>query len=281
MPDIVITKSNGDQELFNQEKLVRSLKRSQASEEEIERVLKHVASRLREGMTTGVIYSIAYKALNDRKGKNPNAIRYALKQSVMELGPSGFPFELFVARIYAELGYMCQTGVMVQGRCIEHEVDILAHKGDEVICIEAKFHNESYLKSDTKVALYVKSRFDDLVGQPINIDGKQKHVSKGILVTNTSFTDNDQAYVSCVGTFELISWNFPEDGSLLDYIEQYGLQPITAIPDLTKGEITRLIDLGIIMCHDIKAHPGALDKANIKKSKQKSVFETLDLICKK
>ena len=280
MPDFVITKNNGDQELFNQDKLIRSLKRSQASEQEIERVLAHVTSKLREGMTTGEIYSIAHKALSATKGKNPNAIRYALKQSVMDLGPSGFPFELFVARIFAELGYMCQTGVMVQGHCIEHEVDILAHKGDEVICIEAKFHNEPYLKSDTKVALYVKARFDDLVGQKIQIDGQYKHVSKGILITNTNFTDNAQAYVSCIGTFGLISWNFPEEGSLLDHIERYNLHPITAIPELSKSDVTRLIEQGIIMCTDIREHPNVLDRLNIKRSKQESILETISIICK-
>lgn len=280
MADIVITKSNGDQELFNQDKLIRSLRRSQASDEEIERVIALVSSRLRQGMTTGEIYSIARKALNADKSKNPNAIRYGLKQSVMDLGPSGFPFELFVARIYAELGYMCQTGVMVQGNCIEHEVDILAHKGDEVICMEAKFHNEPYLKSDTKVALYVKARFDDLIGQKIKIDGQYKHVTKGILITNTNFTDSAQAYVSCMGTFDLISWNYPEDGSLLDLIEKFNLHPITTIPELSKSVVTRLIEQGVIMCADITSHPGVLDKLNIKKSKQQSIHETISLLCK-
>jgi hypothetical protein len=280
MPDFVITKSNGDQELFNSQKLVQSLKRSQASDSEIEQVLAHVSSKLRNGMTTGEIYSIAHKALTAKQNKNPNAIRYALKQSVMDLGPSGFPFELFVARIFAELGYMCQTGVMVQGHCIEHEVDVLAHKGDEVICIEAKFHNEPYLKSDTKVALYVKARFDDLMGQKIYVDGTYKHVTKGILITNTNFTDNAKAYVSCVNTFDLISWNHPQGMSLLNYIEKYSLHPITAIPELSKSDVTRLIEQGIIMCSDVKDHPAVLDRLNIKKSKQESIFETIDLICK-
>lgn len=280
MPEIVITKSNGDQELFNQDKLIRSLRRSQADEDEIAHVLAYVSSKLRDRMTTGEIYALAYKALTAKQAKNPNAIRYSLKQAVMDLGPSGFPFELFVARIYAQMGYMCQTGVMVQGHCIEHEVDILAHKGDEVICIEAKFHNEPYLKSDTKVALYVKARFDDLVGQEIHIDGKTKHVTKGILITNTNFTDNAQAYVACMGNFELISWNYPEEDNLLSMIEKYRLHPITAIPELSKSDITRLIEQGIIMCADISAHPGVLDKLNIRKSKQKAIFESLDIICK-
>lgn len=279
MPDFVITKSNGDQELFDQEKLIRSLKRSMATDAEVSRVLSHVSSKLRDGITTGEIYALAHKALAGFQKKNPNAIRYALKQSVMDLGPSGFPFELFVARIFAELGYMCRTGVMVQGHCIEHEVDILAHKGEEVVCIEAKFHNEPYLKSDTKVALYVKARFDDLIGQKIQIDGQYKNVTKGILITNTNFTDNAQAYVSCMGKFDLISWNHPSKGNLLELIETHGLHPITAIPELSKSDVTRLIEQGVIMCTDIKEHPDVLARLNIRQGKQQSILETIDLIC--
>jgi len=279
MADTIITKSNGDQEVFDDSKLIRSLKKAQATESEIELVLNHVRSRLRNGMSTTDIFALAHKTLLGYQKKNPNAIRYSLKQSIMELGPSGFPFETFVARVFVEMGYTCQTGLMVQGHCIQHEVDILAHKGDEVICIEAKFHNEPYMKSDTKVALYVKARFDDLVGQQIKIDGHTKHVSKGILITNTNFTDTAHDYVGCIGTYDLISWNTPEDKSLLDHIEMYKLYPITVIPELSKREVTALLGQGVIVCADLKKHKGVLDKIGIKPKRQHTIFETIDMIC--
>lgn len=279
MPDIIITKSNGDQEVFDESKLVRSLKKAQATDSEIEGVLNYVSSRIKNGMSTTDIFALAHKVLIDYQKKNPNAIRYSLKQSIMELGPSGFPFETFVARVFVEMGYSCRTGVMVQGGCIQHEVDILAHKGDEVICIEAKFHNEPYMKSDTKVALYVKARFDDLISQKITIDGHTKHISKGILITNTNFTDNAQEYVACQGTYTLISWNKPEDGSLLDLVQKYSLYPITVIPDLSKKEINALLGQGVIICSDIKKHKGVLDKVGIKTKRQHAIFETISAIC--
>lgn len=279
MADTIITKNNGDQEVFNESKLIRSLKKSQATDAEVEQVLSYVQRKLRSGMSTTDIFVLAHKVLEKFQKKNPNAIRYSLKQSIMELGPSGFPFEMFVARIFAELGYICKTGMMVQGHCIQHEVDILAHKDNEVICIEAKFHNEPYMKSDTKVALYVKARFDDLVGQKILIDGHTRHITKGILITNTHFTDTAQDYVNCVGTFELISWNKPDGKGLLQYVETYNLHPITVIPELSKREVISLFEQGIIVCTDIQKHKNVLDKIGIKPKRQQLIFETIKMVC--
>ncbi len=279
MSEIIITKSNGDQEIFDESKLVRSLKKAQATQTEIDNVLYQIHSRLRNGMSTTDIYSLAHSTLSGFQKKNPNAIRYSLKQSIMQLGPSGFPFEQFVARVFVELGYICKTGVMVQGNCIQHEVDILAYKGDEVICIEAKFHNEPYMKSDTKVALYVKSRFDDLIGQKIRLEEKTKHITKGILITNTNFTDNAEKYVQCSGKYDLISWNKPEDKGLLDYIQDYGLHPVTVIPELSKREITSLLEQGVIVCSDIRKQKEVLTKIGIKHKRQHAIMETIDMLC--
>ena len=265
MQDIVILKSDGSQEVFDQEKLIRSLKKSGASEKEITDTVAYVRKKIKPGVTTGDIYALAYKELKAHRKRNPNAIRYSLKNSVMELGPSGFPFEKFVARVFTELGYTTKTGVTIKGHCIEHEVDILAYNGNDVICMEAKFHNEPHLRSDTKVALYVKARFDDLIGEKIKIDEEYKHITKGILITNTNFTDTAYNYVRCVNTFELISWNKPTGKSLLDYIEEFKLYPIGVVPELSRKEIDQLVDLGLLTCTDVLKNPEALDTIEMRK----------------
>ena len=279
MSDIVIIKSNGAEELFSEEKLARSLTRSGASSEEIDQTVRFVKSKIKQGMSTGDIYALAYKELNSHKKRNPNAIRYSLKQSVMELGPTGFPFEKFVARIFNELGYKTSTGIMVQGNCIEHEIDVFAYNETDVICIEAKFHNEPHLRSDTKVALYVKSRFDDLVGQKIKIGEEYRHITRGILVTNTNFTDTAHHYVSCVNTFELMSWNKPNEKNLLYYIETFKLYPIGVVPEISQKEIDLLVERNIMTCADLYKYPQILDELGIKKSKQEIILKTVEEIC--
>jgi hypothetical protein len=279
MADILIVKSNGTKESFNKEKLIRSLQKSGASEEEIQQTVQFVVKNIKTDMSTGDIYALAYKDLKAHRRHNPNAIRYSLKRSVMELGPSGFPFEQFVARIFETIGYTCKTGLFVQGKCIEHEVDIVAYNQTELICMEAKFHNEPHLKSDAKVALYVKARFDDLLGQKIQIGDTHRTITRGILVTNTNFTDTVYQYVECNGTYELLSWNNPDDKNILYYIETYDLYPVGIIPELSKKEIELLVGQGILLCSDLKKNFQILDKINVKKSKQETILNTINSIC--
>lgn len=280
MADIVIIKSNGQEELFSEEKLRRSLQKSGASEDEIDQTVRFVKTKLKKNMTTGGIYALAYKNLNAHKKRNPNAIRYSLKKSIMELGPTGFPFEKFIGRVFNELGYICKTGVMLQGNCIEHEVDVFAYNDTDVICIEAKFHNEPHLRSDAKVALYVKARFDDLIGQKIQTGDTYRHITKGILITNTNFTDTAHHYVSCVNTFELISWNKPREKNLLYYIETFHLYPIGVIPELSQKDIDALVARDILTCLDLKNNFHLLEEIGTRRSKQDLIAVTLKEICK-
>ena len=279
MSDIQVLKSNGTLESFDEQKLIRSLQKSQASEEEILSAVAFVKENLKPNIPTSDLYALAYKTLNTQKKHNPHAIRYALKRSVMNLGPTGFPFERFIARIFEEMGYICDIGVTISGKCIDHEVDIFAHKDKEVICIEAKFHNEPHLKSDTKVALYVKARFDDLLNQKVTVNNNEYVVNKAILITNTTFTDTAHNYVTCVGTFELLSWSRPKEKNLLSYIEELNLYPVTVVPELTKKEIEFLVEQNILTCSDLKKNPNILDQVNIKPNRKKSIIETLSQVC--
>ncbi len=279
MADLVILKSNGEKELFAQEKLTRSLRKSGASDDEIAQTVAYVIAKLKPNMSTGDIYALAYKNLNTHLKRNPNAIRYSLKRSVMELGPTGFPFEKFIARIFNALGYECKTGLILPGKCIEHEVDILAYNAEEVICMEAKFHNEAWTKSDAKVALYVKARFDDLIGQNIKLAGRDRTITKGILVTNTDFTDTVYQYVGCIGAFSLMSWSDPAEKNILNYIEKYSLYPIGVIPELSQKDIAMLVLKDILLCKELKNNPSVMDAVGFRKAKQQVILETINSIC--
>lgn len=280
MTVIQIIKSNGEVELFDENKLIHSLQKSQATQEEISHTLNVIKSKLKSNMTTSDLYSLAYKTLNTIQKHNPNAIRYSLKRSVMNLGPTGFPFERFVARIFEQMGYSCETGLMFAGHCIEHEIDVFAYNGADAICIEAKFHNEPHLKSDAKIALYIKARFDDLLGARVIHNKKEYTINKGILITNTNFTDTVHNYAECVKTFELLSWNKPKDKNLLHYIETYNMYPITVIPGMTKKEIAYLVDNNILTCLDLKNNKTILEKVGIRKSRQDAILTITDQICK-
>jgi Holliday junction resolvase-like predicted endonuclease len=273
-----ITKANGEKEPFDKSKFIDSLKKAGFSEAQIGGALNKIEDSLYEGITTDEIYDRALEALKDIDEVQP-IVKYSLKRAVLELGPTGFPFEQVVSRVYEEMGYKISTGTMLSGKCIDHEVDIIAYKDKELILIETKFHNDPKIKTDTRVALYVKARYDDLLNTTIEIDGKDREVTQALLITNSAFTNNSKRYVKCVGTFDMISWTYPKRNGLLKMIEDVQIHPITSIPYLSKAEKTELIEQGCVFCKDLIQNPQFLEKAKVTGSKRDQVLETAKLIC--
>src|SRR3989344_2574060 len=141
-PHMLVTKADGEQEIFDPAKLEHSLALSGASSTMRAKVLAHVMHELKPGMMTEEIYRHAFDILR-REEVTPVAARYSIKRAVFALGPSGFPFEQFLAEVFRGHGWKAQTGVALNGRCASHEVDVLAEKDGKRIAIEAKFHNDA------------------------------------------------------------------------------------------------------------------------------------------
>lgn len=273
---ISIIKADGTREPFDISKLTISLKRAGATEGAIEDTLSHVEHQLAEGMTTHEIYRKAFEFLD--LAMKPIAVRYSLKRAIMELGPSGFPFEDFVAAIFREKGYETLTGQMVKGFCVEHEIDVVAWNEEKLIMVEAKFHNELGIKSDLKVALYVKARFDDLMKMKFNYGGKERNLDEGWLITNTKFTSTAIEYGSCQGGLHMIGWNYPPHGNLHDMILESRLHPLTCLVSLTGREKKLLLDKGIVLCKTIHANQELLRMIGLTEEKLKEVVKEIDTL---
>lgn len=250
---VYVVKMDGEKELFDVNKLRASLRRAKAPQEMVDDIVEKVELELYDGMSTSNIYKRAYEILE--KAQKPIAARYSLRRALADLGPTGFPFEYFVGEIFRAKGYEVKTGVMVQGRCAEHEVDMVAENETEQISMEIKFHNNIKIKSDMKVALYVKARFDDILAAQEG--DKKKH--KGWLLTNTKFTKNVLSYANCAG-LKLISWSYPEGGSLQDLVEETGLHPLTCLTTLPNREKTLLMNEGLVLCRDVNKNIPLLEK---------------------
>jgi hypothetical protein len=253
--DIYITKADGSRELFNQEKLIGSLLRAGSSRKNANDILEHIQSELTDGMTTKDIYRHAFEMLH--KEDKPIAIRYSLKKAILELGPSGFPFEKFIAEIFKADGFSTLTGQVVNGFCVEHEIDVIAWNKEKLIMCEAKFHNEGGMKSDLKVALYVKARFDDLRKMTFKY-GKERKLDEGWLITNTKFSKTAIEYGSCQGGLIMIGWNYPPKGNLHDMILEAKLHPLTCLTSLKTTHKKALLDLGIVLCKSISENKDIL-----------------------
>lgn len=275
---VYITKADGSKELFEESKLVESLKRVGGTDEIIERVVENVGKEIHDGMTTADIYSRAFRLLHQEA--RPIAAKYSLRRALAELGPNGFPFERFVAEIFKAHGYQTLTDQTVMGGCVPHEIDIVAWNDKKLIMVEAKFHNEFGIKSDVKVALYIKARFDDIRENTFVYGGKKRHLDEGWLITNTKFTDQAIHYGECKG-LKMIGWNYPKKGNLEDIIEDLRLHPFTCLASLSNVHKKALLERGVLLCRDIRNAPHILKEIGLDSAKAAEVLSEIDLVCGK
>ena len=269
----IVIKSTGKKEAFDIEKFKRSLQRSGAHPDIINYISKEV--ELKPNLrTTKDIYTFAMKRL--KKLSRPLAARYNLKMALIELGPSGFPFEHYVAQLFREQGYKTEVSVVVNGNCVNHEIDVFGKKDNTHLIIESKFHNRYGLKSDVKVALYVKARFDDIM-QYYN-DRHSAIRLKTLLVTNTQFTTQAIAYANCVN-LSMLGWGYPKDKSLEQLIVQNHLIPITALTTLNKKQKRSLMKDGCVLCRDVTRHKDDLKKLGLNQTQIKKIVDEAKGVC--
>lgn len=273
---ITITKADGTKELFEESKLVESLKNAGGSEQIIDEVIDHVSKEMYDGMPTSEIYKKAFELL--RKHSMPMAVKYSLRRALSELGPDGFPFEKYISRIFQAWGYETLTDQTVLGVCVSHEMDVVAWNKEKLIMVEAKFHNELGMKSDMKVALYIKARFDDLKGTVFNYGGVERKLSEGWLVTNTKFTDQAIKYGECEG-LKMLGWNYPQKGNLQDIIEELHLHPFTCLASLSNAHKKTLLSKGVVLCTDILNQPHLLKEAGMKQAEAEEVLAEVRSVC--
>lgn len=273
---INIIKYSGEVEAFNIEKLKRSLRHSKASEQLILEIVDEVQKHLKEGITTKRIYEIAYTFLK-QKSKSGSA-RYKLKKAIIEFGPTGFPFEKFIGKILDYEGFKIDVGVIMQGHCVTHEVDVTAVKENEHYLVECKFHSDQGRNCNVKIPLYIQSRFKDLEIQWLKNKDHSLKFHKGWVYTNTRFSTDAIQFGECVG-LGLVSWDYPEQNSLKYKIDRSRLYPITALSLLSKQDKLNILNKGIVLCSEICDNPELLNDLEIATSKKKRILREANELC--
>lgn len=264
-----IKKSSGDYEPFSERKLQRSILRTGISPKSSRVISKEVARKIHPGSSTKEIYRHTVKLI--KKKSSLAAIHYSLKKSLLDLGPAGYEFEKLIAKYFEALGFTTSTDVVLQGKFVSHEVDVIATKNQESYFTECKFHN-SGRKNDIKTALYVKSRWDDLKSGP---DGR--YLSGYFLASNTAFTKDAITYSKGVG-LNLLGINAPEDEGLLDKIKIYKLYPITSLIRLKKQYKSILLNKQIILCSELLHQESFLLKLGMSKEEVIQLFSDINYL---
>jgi hypothetical protein len=264
-----VIKADGKKEYFSEEKLIASIKRARIPQLLQREVLEHIKSKMYDGISTAEIYQHILEFLET--APHPySQTRYSLKESIMMLGPTGYPFEDFIAKILESFGYKTKVRQILAGKCVTHEIDIVADKDDKTSMIEAKFHNNPGIKSEIHVALYTYARFQDVK--------ERNKIDRAWIVTNTKTTTDANTYAQCMG-MKIISWSYPEGESLRDLIERSGLHPVTILTSLSHANKMTLLERHIVVCKDIQQNPSLLDTLPMSKEERAKTLQEVQVIC--
>ena len=233
-----LVKSSGEVERFNSKKIYNSIRKAGGSGKIANSAVKAVRAKFHPGIQSSEILEIILDHLKDEPGV---AQRYDLKRAVMALGPSGFPFERYFARILEYYGYKTTLDNKLHGKRIIQEVDIVAKKPGEKWMVECKYHNQTGTISRLHPAMYTYARFLDL--------GKYKF-TRPWLVTNTKCSHDAVAYAEGVGE-RVTSWNYPKEESLLRLIDDKKIYPITILKEMSPKILEKLYSLDLIVANDL------------------------------
>jgi hypothetical protein len=271
-----ILKASGEMVSFSTVKLRKSLAHSGAPPEVVSTIVNAVSAQVYEGMPTQEIYSRAFSMLKNYR--ESCASKYKLKKAIYELGPTGFPFERFIREMLNHSGYKTKINQKYRGRCVSHEIDVVATNREGTRLIECKFHSDPGKKCDVKVPLYIHSRFQDIARKAFDSTDRDPHQKPGWVVTNTRFTFDAQKYGTCVGLY-LLSWNYPSKNSLKRRIDRFGLYPITVSTLLSGSEKELLLGRGPVLCQQILKGPYFLDQIGVSKTRKNKILNEFRQLC--
>ena len=271
-----IIKANGEHVGFSEKKLRESLLKAGADTNRINEIISKVSSQLYPGISTKKIYKTAYAML--KSSERHLAARYHLKKALMELGPSGYSFEKYIGELMKIQGYQVRIGIIQEGICVQHEVDVIAESKDRRLMIECKYHNQQGVFCDVKIPLYIHSRFVDIELAILRKKNKTKQF-EGWLITNTRFSKDALQYGNCIG-LKLIGWDYPVHNGLKDLIDNFRLYPITCLTSLTKNEKMILLDKKIVLCNELKKDEELLETIGLKEPRLSHARREINQLCK-
>lgn len=232
-----VIKYSGEVEQFNPRKIYRSILEAHGSRHLANEAIAEVKRYYHKNITTEEILNILINFLKREPGVSE---RYDLKRAIMSLGPSGFPFEIFIANLLKHHGYKTEAGVKLKGKMIYQEVDVVAQRGKKFM-IECKYHNEPGIITKLHPAMYTYARFLDL---------QKYRFDQPWLVTNTKCSHDARKYAEGVN-LKITSWNYPKNSSLQILIDEKKLYPITILKSLPDGIKEKLYSSKILITKDL------------------------------
>ncbi|PRD47210.1 restriction endonuclease [Sphingobacterium haloxyli] len=271
-----VKKHSGELVPFEPNKLRYSLSRSEASEDEVNKVFQRIQPHLYEGITTRELYELAFDLLKNLR--DSYAARYSLKKALRDLGPEGFYFEKWIGKVFANVGYSTVTGKTVQGHAVTHEIDVIATKGNAMLAIECKFRNDVDAKISVTTPMYFLSRVKDIKGLSFSFFETARQFTDGWLVTNAYLTADSISFGEYY-KLNMLAWDYPTHNNIKHLVDNLELYPITCLTNLNGAEKNLLLKNSCILVRDLVQNPEYLEYLQTNRQQKKRILiEAQELI---
>jgi len=245
---VFVTKADGRKELFDRGKVVRTCLRMGAARQVAETVAKKIETSLYDGIETQKILQMIFRQLSRHEPVVKHKIDLRKALSLMKSKPD---FEFFIRALLSEHGYEVTPNQIVNGKCVEHEVDAIARKDGLTYIVEVKHHSNYHVLTGLDVSRVARAVFED-VTEGFELRLNSLKIDKAMIVCNTKFSEHAERYAECRG-IKNIGWNSPPDLNIQTMITEKKLYPITYLKGLTITTTERLTQAGIILLKQLTA----------------------------
>ena len=244
---IRVRKFDGSLELYDQSKVIRTAIRMGLDRKAAEELADEISSKVYDGIPTSEILSL----IHDLASKIRPELKYVenLREAISAMRPKP-DFEEYVRIVLKAAGYMVEPGRVLEGRCIDHEIDGIAFKDDEVVIVETKHHVNPHAYTGLDTVLQLWAALEDLK-EGHRLGFHNYPFTSALLVCNTKISMHAERYARCKGMKYMV-WNYPRAFALRDIIASHKIYPITMLKTLSRNQIAKLGDMGIVTISQLK-----------------------------
>ncbi|TRO42271.1 restriction endonuclease [Candidatus Bathyarchaeota archaeon] len=239
---VFVTKADGKKQQFIKEKVIQTCMRMGATRELAKTIAKEIENKSYNGISTSKILQMIFSRLRKHKPIMKYHIDLRRSLSLMKSAPD---FERFIQLLLSEHNYHVSPNQIIQGRCIEHEVDGVAKKDGKTYIVEVKHHYKFHTPTSLDVSRIARAILEDLT-EGYNMGLNNLKVDNALIVCNTKLSEHAKRYADCRGILH-IGWSSGSNRDLQTMIEEKKLYPITFLKGLKTDTRNRLASDGIVM----------------------------------
>ncbi len=242
VPAILVKKADGTRQPFQRGKVINTCLRMHASKQIAEKIADKIENRLYDDIPTKKILQMIFSYLKKYRPVVKHQIDLRRAISLLKPKPD---FERFIQMLLEAHGYTVSCNQIVRGRCVEHEVDAVATKGNKTYLVEIKHHSNHHIYTGLDVPRIARATFEDLI-EGFNLDLHPIDFSQVLVVCNTKFSEHANRYARC-RSIRQIGWKTPPKEGLERMIEEKNLHPVTILKGLNRNNREKLLDSGLIL----------------------------------